>query len=449
MDACCMYLLPHTRTAPHTSRFQICNRHRELKLEHNKPPDPTEEPVQSPRVVLKWLGSEALALYNSKPAWLQSDPISLLQSQSASRTAEWLMPLTRCSLGKFGEDGSVASVRPLLQEQLEKSITFGANFVPDGAEPFAEAADAMDAIARAALNHQTAHMVTAWGGHSFTQRQDSPSLCVATYPLANDKHSVTNLPDYLAVIPGDPRVHAFMDHHGELCWQLKNTYAAWVDARRARGYMMNMMPAHTSADPQALYAHGDTPSSELYDEQALLLACLLLSGRFSDASIQGNLGREMLNRGLNLLTKCTGKTFYTVSLDNNEVYQTAFDTKYLNAGSFRASEKEELLFVFSKSLSHGVFISCDASTTDPTGQHRLLRSGAANRQAFFQVIYGLQTETYGAAGSFLETLAQQSTMDAFYQAFTVYGVNESVEQPKPWRVPGAHGGVKIGPQPPE
>ena len=212
---------------------------------------------------------------------------------------------------------------------------------------------------------------------------------------------------------------------------------------------MNMMTAHTSADPQALYVHGDTPSSELYDEQALLLACLLLSGRFSDAAIQGKLGREMLNRGLDLLTKCTGKTFYTVSLDNNEVYQTAFDTKYLNAGSFRASEKEELLFVFSKSLSHGVFISCDASTTDPTGQHRLLRSGAANRQAFFQVIYGLQTETYGAAGSFLETLAQQSTMDAFYQAFTVYGVNESVEQPKPWRVPGAHGGVKIGPQPPE
>ena len=122
------------------------------------------------------------------------------------------------------------------------------------------------------------------------------------------------------------------------------------------------------------------------------------------------------------------------------------DSKWVNAGMFRGSDAEELLFVFSEGMPHGVFISLDSSTTDPNGQSRLLRSAAPNRQAWFQAVYGMETKLYGSKNSYQETLAQQSTMDTFSLAFADYGVNERVEQPVPWRVPGAHAGV-IGPQP--
>ena len=170
------------------------------------------------------------------------------------------------------------------------------------------------------------------------------------------------------------------------------------------------------------------------------------SGRFSDISIHGALGRKMLARGMELLTKSTGTTFYVVSLDHDAVYQRVFGSPWVNAGMFRGSDAEELLFVFSEGMPHGVFISLDSSTTDPTGQSRLLRSAAPNRQAWFQAVYGMETKLYGSKNSYQETLAQQSTMDTFSLAFADYGVNERVEQPVPWRVPGAHAGV-IGPQP--
>ena len=172
----------------------------------------------------------------------------------------------------------------------------------------------------------------------------------------------------------------------------------------------------------------------------------VLSGRFSDIAIPGELGRKMLARGMELLTKSTGTTFYVVSLDHDAVYQRVFDSPWVNAGMFRGGDAEELLFVFSERMPHGVFITLDSSTTDPTGQYRLLRSAAPNRQAWFQAVYGMETKLYGSKNSYQETLAQQSTMDAFSLAFADYGVDERVEQPVRWGVPGAHGG-EIGGDP--
>ena len=88
---------------------------------------------------------------------------------------------------------------PLLQKQLKKSILFGATF-PTVAPAFSAAADAMRKIAVAAPHLKTPHMVTAAGGATFNQKQLSPSLHGMTFPLANDKNSVTHLiPDPLSV----------------------------------------------------------------------------------------------------------------------------------------------------------------------------------------------------------------------------------------------------------
>ena len=191
-----------------------------------------------------------------------------------------------------------------------------------------------------------------------------------------------------------------------------------------------MLAAHTKSDNKDKYVHGSTPTSDVYDEQAIVAARLLLSGRFSDASLQGQLGREILARGLELVTEATGQSIYCVSFDHDEVYQDVFNTEHLNAGMFHGSDDEELLFVFSEQMQHGVFVSLESSTTDPTGQYRLLRSAAPNRQAFLQTLYGKETKLYGGKNSFVEKLAQQKTMDEFAEAFTSFGTaGVRVEQP--------------------
>ena len=204
--------------------------------------------------------------------------------------------------------------------------------------------------------------------------------------------------------------------------------------------MTNALSAHSMADKHKEYVHGDTPTSDVYDQLCLFMVHLIISGRFSDVSIQGTLGRAMLERGSHLLTLETGEAWFCVSFDHDEVYQGVFRTEWLNAGRFHASDDEELLFIFSDSMPRGVFISLDSSTTDPAGAKRLLRSAAADRQAFFQVLYGKATSLYGCKNSFVETLAQQDTMDAACAKFASFGAEANLEAPTPWRVPGWHGG---------
>ena len=261
-----------------------------------------------------------------------------------------------------------------------------------------------------------------------------------TYPLATDKNAVTSVADYNpASKVADPRTHEFLDKWMQPCWTAKNTYAAMMDALRKRGYMTNALSAHSAVDKQKEYVHGETPTSAVYDELCLYMVLLIGSGRFSDVSIQGVLGRTMLTRGTHLLAIHTGEAWHCVSFDHDEVYQLLFGTEYLNAGMFHASDKEELLFFFSAGMPQGVFVSLDSSTTDPTGSKRLLRSAAANRQACFQRLYGQPTSMYGGKNSLVETLAQQDTMDAASSKFASFGAEGEMEESTRWRVPGSHG----------
>ena len=220
-----------------------------------------------------------------------------------------------------------------------------------------------------------------------------------------------------------------------------------MDAQRSRGYATNALTAHSSADKMKPYVHGETPNSNVYDESCLFIVHLIRSGRFADVSIQGKLGRAMLTRGIKLLTIHTGEAWHCVSFDHDEVYQHIFDSEWLNAGMFHASDDEELLFFFSAGMPHGVFVSLDSSTTDPHGSKRVLRAPAANRQAFFQRSYGKATKLYGRKNSFSERLAQQSTMDAAqseFASFGVLGVEGKMEELPRWLVPASHGGSRGG-----
>ena len=58
-----------------------------------------------------------------------------------------------------------------------------------------------------------------------------------------------------------------MDQHGEACWTLKVVYASMMDAGRPRGYVINMLFAHSSVE-LVKYVHGATPTSDFYDQQA-------------------------------------------------------------------------------------------------------------------------------------------------------------------------------------
>jgi hypothetical protein len=275
---------------------------------------------------------------------------------------------------------------------------------------------------------------------SYTNPKVAPSLYLLTYPLATDKNAVTSVADYNpASKVADPRTHEFLDKWMQPCWTAKNTYSAMMDALRKRGYMTNALSAHSAVDKQKEYVHGETPTSAVYDELCLYMVLLIGSGRFSDVSIQGVLGRTMLTRGTHLLAIHTGEAWHCVSFDHDEVYQLLFSTEYLNAGMFHASDQEELLFFFSAGMPHGVFVSLDSSTTDPTGSKRLLRSAAANRQACFQRLYGQPTSTYGGKNSLVETLAQQKTMDAASSKFASFGAEGEMEESTRWRVPGGHG----------
>ena len=236
--------------------------------------------AQVPRGRLNHL-REALGLFDDDA--LPRIPGTESQSQHVANTATRLARCATPSRGRYGQDGSVAAMQPLLQKQLKKSILFGATF-PTVAPAFSAAADAMRKIAVAAPHLKTPHMVTAAGGATFNQKQLSPSLHAMTYPLADDKNSVTSFSAYSTEVRGDSWTHAFLDQHGEMCWQAKNTYAAMMDAQRQPGYVFNVLAAHTKSDNKDIYVHGSTLTSDVYDEQAIVAARLLLSGRFSDCT---------------------------------------------------------------------------------------------------------------------------------------------------------------------
>lgn len=197
----------------------------------------------------------------------------------------------------------------------------------------------------------------------------------------------------------DARTHDFLDQHGEPCWQSKNAYAMCIDAKRSCPYMVNMLFVHKLLD--GAYEWGKTPESDLYAEQADFIVFLVLSGRFSDMAIQGNLGREMLALGLSAYNKNNPNTpILSVSFHNDITYRRVFGDPLLTAGMFAASDAEDLVFLFSNRC--GIWVSFDSSTTDPYGSKRLLRMPASNRQAFFQTLYGMPTELYGAENSFVQ-----------------------------------------------
>lgn len=373
--------------------------------------------------------------------------VSAAQYQSPSAAAARMAISATRSLNKCGPDGSGSATEPLLKEKLAAAILFGTTFA--GGPPYTEAHAISKEIGLIALSSTTPHMATAGGGASFTLPQDAPSLYFLTYPLPTDVNAVTSVFAYQqkgTVV--DPRIHDFIDQYGEPCWTAKTVFASMMDAQRGRGYVTNALPAHSSADKQKEYIHGDTPTSDEYDNYSLFMVHLLRSGRFSDVSIQGKLGRDMLMRGIHLLGVDTGEhTWYCVSFDHDEVYQQVFGTEWLNAGMFHASDEEELLFFFSARMPHGVFVSLDSSTTDPFGSKRLLRSALANRQAFLQRLYGKATKMYGHKDSFVETLAQQHTMSAAesrFASFGVLGVEGKTQESPQWRVPASHAGVANG-----
>ena len=282
----------------------------------------------------------------------------------------------------------------------------------------APTADRVDAQARIWVKNGSCALAEAGAYAALRTPQLSPSGKLFTYPLESDPTTAVDTEGFdeivakLSALSDDElREFGLMDKLNKPCWTALSHFAKELDVgRREQAWAFNMLFAH---DLLGSYVHGQTPMSRRRLWQANMMLSVARN-RFADITVDGVLGREMLKEAVEALSE----TVYCYSLDNDRFYQCIYNSRLVNAAWFRANATEPLLSLFSKSWDRALLVSCVSSTTDTTGQHPLLGSGAFNRQSLVGRLYGENDNAplYAPEGSFFPHLGRTEVAEQMREA---------------------------------